>query len=151
MSTNLSQSQDQSIPAAPNKATNSGNESSPAVAGTTKANTSVWQSYIDAAERRIKEEKNPARQENAKVVLKFVRQHGYPAHGYRFLAHHGIMEVWTDDEYPDKNEDNLRLIGGSFVDTYSLVCCWSLIDHPICNFANLVQHYPVQMSPREGE
>lgn len=123
MSTNLSPSHDQSVPTATDKATDNGNGSSPAVAGTCKADSSIWQSYIDAAERRIKEEKNPARQENAKVVLKFVRQHGYPAHGYYFLAHHGIMEVWIEDEYPDNNEDNLRLIGGSFVDTYSLVCC----------------------------
>ncbi|KAK2602147.1 hypothetical protein N8I77_008703 [Diaporthe amygdali] len=71
-------------------------------------------------ERQIKEEENPARQENAKVVLKFVRQHGYPAQGYRFLGHHGIMEVWTDDDYPDNNEENLELIGGSFKDTYGL-------------------------------
>ncbi|KAJ0116203.1 hypothetical protein J7T55_005149 [Diaporthe amygdali] len=132
MSTNLSKPQDQSIPTATDKANNSGNESTPAVAGTSKANSSIWQSYIDTVERQIKEEKNPARQENAEVVLKFVRQHGYPAQGYRFLAHHGIMEIWTDDDYPDNNEENLKLIGGSFKETYGL-------------------HYPWEISPRERE
>lgn len=132
MSSDLSKSQDQSIPAATDKVSDSRTEPSQAVAGTSKAKSSIWQTYINAMERQIKEEKNPARRENAEVVLKFVRQHGYPAQGYHFLPHHGILEIWTDDEYPDNNEENLKLIGGSFEDTYGLAS-------------------PVELSPRERE
>lgn len=78
MSTDPLKFQYHSVPAATDKA-------SAAVAGKSKAKSSIWQSYINAMERRIEEEKSPARRENIEVVLNFIRQHGYPAQGYRFL------------------------------------------------------------------
>ncbi|KAG8166129.1 hypothetical protein KVR01_004681 [Diaporthe batatas] len=132
MSNDPSKSQDRLVPTATDMAADSGPDSSAPVAGTSKASDSTWQSYMNAMEKHIEEETSPARRKNIEVVLNFVRQHGYPAQGYHFLAHHGIMEVWTDDEFPDKNEENLKLIGSTFQDTYGL-------------------HYPVEASPRERE
>ncbi|KAL1858825.1 hypothetical protein Daus18300_009823 [Diaporthe australafricana] len=127
MSTDPPKSQDESVPvptdeAAIDGATDSETKSSPAiVAGTTKADSEIWQSYIDLVKDQIKEQTNPARRQHAELCLEFVKQHGYPAHGYRFLAHHGITEVFSYAEHPDKNEENFRRIGGSFVGTFGFM------------------------------
>lgn len=128
MSTDPSNTQTQPVPAPADKDTENRTGLPPAtVAGTTKANTTIWTFYIDMVEGQIKEQKNPARRQNAEVCLEFVKQHGYPATGYRFLIHHGIMEVLTQDEYPYRDEDHLQQIG-SFKEAYGLVCCCPFSD-----------------------
>lgn len=136
MSTDPSKSQDQPVPAPTDTATASGTKSSPAtVTGTTKVDNEWLQFYIDMVERQIQEESNPARRENAQVCLEFVRKHGYPAQGYRFLVYQGITEVLTEEQDMDRDGELLRRVGGSFQDTYGLVCCWPSSKPLFCNLA----------------
>lgn len=124
MSTDSLQSQNQPVPIPTNEVTKSGNESSPAtVAGATKADGKMLQFYINMVEEQIKEETNPTRQQNAQVCLEYVRQHGYPAQGYRFLIHQGKMEVLTEDESMKRKGKLAREVAGCLQDTYGLVCC----------------------------
>lgn len=149
MSTNPSESQNQPVPTPTDRATENGTSLSPTtIAGTTKADSRMWQYYIDMVEGQIKEETNPARRQNAEVCLEFVRQYGYPAEGYRFLIHHGTMEVLTEDQYAFRDEEHLRRIG-SFTDTYGLVCCCPV---PASRgFSNSIQFPPRVMRPTEIE
>lgn len=124
MSTDPSQSQDQLVTIPTDKVTKSRTESSPAtVAGATKADSKMLQFYIDMVEKQIKEETNPTRRQNAQVCLEYVRQHGYPAQGYRFLIHQGIMEVLTEDESMKRTAELAREVAGCLQYTYGLVCC----------------------------
>jgi hypothetical protein len=89
------------IPTTIATATESGTESSsPAtVTGATKADAQSLRFYLELVQGNIKEETNPVRRQNAEVCLEFLKQHGYPAQGYRFLIHQGIMEVLNQDDY----------------------------------------------------
>lgn len=125
MSSDPSQSQDQPVPTPTGRATESGTESSPAtVTGATKADGESLQFYIKMVEGNIKEETNPVRRQNAEVCLEFVKQHGYPAHGYRFLIYQGTMEVLNQDDYKHRTRELAQQISGCLKDTYGLVCCW---------------------------
>lgn len=118
------------------------------VIGATKANDGIWKMCIDMVEEQIKGERNPDRRQNAKVCLEFVKQHGYPATGYRFLIHHGTMEVLTQDEYPYRDEEHLQQIG-SFKDAYGLVCCCPVSDPSQCS--NSIQFPHRVARPTETE
>lgn len=80
MSTDASKSssQHQLVPKPTDQVTGSGTGLSPAtITGATKADGGMLQLYIDMVEKRIQEETNPTRRQNAQVCLEFTRQHGY--------------------------------------------------------------------------
>lgn len=151
MSTDSSNTQNQPVPAPTDRDTENQPGLPPTtVAGTTTANKEIWHFYIDMVEGQIKEEQNLARRQNAEVCLEFVKQHGYPAIGYRFLIHHGIMEVLTQDEYPYRDDEHLRQIG-SFKDAYGLVCCCPIQVSNPKHSSNSIQ-FPHRMArPTETE
>ncbi|KAH8766182.1 hypothetical protein F5883DRAFT_522610 [Diaporthe sp. PMI_573] len=103
-------------------ATESGTESlSPAtVTGATKADAESLLFYLELVQGNIKEETNLVRRQNAEVCLEFLKQHGYPAQGYRFLIHQGIMEVLNQDDYKHRKGELARQIPGCLRDTYGL-------------------------------
>jgi hypothetical protein len=125
MSSDTSQIQDQPVPTPPGSATQNRTDLSPAtgtVTGATRADSKELQSYIEMVEDTIKEETNPVRRQNAEVCLEFVKQNGYPAHGYRFLIHRGVMEVLKQDEFNRRTDDLARQIPGCLRDAFGLVC-----------------------------
>lgn len=101
------------------------------VVGATKADAECWHFYLDLAAQDAKEEPNEARRQNAQVALEFLTRHGYPAKGYKFLAHHGIMEVMSD-ECPRTAALSIALGKrvGPWADTYGLVSCYLFRRHP---------------------
>lgn len=99
--------------------------------GATKADSEMLQSYINLVEEQIEKETNPTRRQNAQVCLEYVRQHGYPAPGYRFLIHQGKMEVLTEDEAMERKEQLGTEVPGCLQVTFGLVCCWPFIPHTL--------------------
>lgn len=125
MSSGPSKSQDQPVPTPTDRATESGVESPAAtVNGATKEDDRFLHFYINLVQEHIEKETNPVRQKNAQVCLEFVRQHGYPAQGYRFRVHCGTMEVLTVEEHRVRQDELLQQAGVSLKDDYGLVRCW---------------------------
>lgn len=94
------------------------------VRGTSKVDTDMWEFYVNMVQRNIEEETNPVRRQNAQVCLEFLRQHGYPAHGYHFSVHQEIMLVLTTEQDRDRDGQIFRRVGGSLKDSYGLVSYW---------------------------
>lgn len=135
MSSDPSQPQDQSAPTVPGESTENGTDSSPAtVAGATKADAEEVQGHIRLVEGSIKNESDPVRRRNAEVCLEFVKQYGYPAHGYRFFVHEGVMEVLKADQYDHRTEELLIQTPGCLMDSYILVCSWPFFFLSPCSF-----------------
>lgn len=132
MSTDPSQfpSEHQNVPKPTDQVTGSGTEfSSARVTGATKTDGDMLQFYINMVAEHIKKETNPTRRQNIQVCLEYTRQHGYPAQGYRFFVHQGVMEVLTEDQYRTRRKDVSREVPGCLTDVFGLVCCCPFDPH----------------------
>lgn len=122
MSSIHSETQDLPAPMASGGTIEIGADSSQAtVTGATRASAEEVQSHIDLVEDSIKKETNPVRLRNAEVCLEFVKKHGYPAPGYRFLIHQGVMKVLKLEDFRHRTKELAEQTPGCLRDTYGLV------------------------------
>lgn len=103
---------------------------SAAIIGTTKADAGFLEAFIDLVAKDLEMEKNEVRRQNAQACLEFVTRHGYPADGYEFTAHIGIVEVFTRQSHYGDHEHEKRV--GPWPDTYGLVSCCPLPRYQRC-------------------
>lgn len=88
----------------------------------TKGDETLWQDHILSLVEHQRKGGTTTYLQNVQVCLDFVKQHGYPTggpEGYTFVAHHGILEVFTEKEsferdFGDQNSECFILVRRCF-------------------------------------
>lgn len=115
--------------------------------GTTRYEN-IWQSYIKMVEGEREKEANATRRHNIQVCLGFLKQHGYPAYGYNYMIHHGVLEVLTDEEDLERGQDEQLREIHPMSEAFGIVgCCWSL-SRQLAIFIDVNQMYPIEENPK---